>query len=64
MLLFLKELRKEHKETNIIRIMNEWKWHNIAYNFGIKPDQTGSVDAYLNAPDKKWWFVFDFFWLW
>lgn len=46
---------KEWKYRNHInknKVLNELKWHKLAYNVGYKPKQTASADVYFNADDE------------
>ena len=69
-LMILNNLKKNDKDCeslNILRVYNEWQWHNVAYTLGYKREQTGSVEFYLNARDDEHnpliGFIFDFWWL-
>lgn len=62
---FLKYLKKNvNGQINTKRIKNEWMWHNIAYGLGINQDSSRRVDVYVDAPDDKWGWFFDFFRFW
>ena len=62
---FLKWLSGKHKGLNVLRVKNEWQWHNIAYTLGIKRSSTKDVDANFNWRDDNPFFamIFDFLWL-
>ena len=62
---FLKWLSGKHKGLNVLRVKNEWQWHNIAYTLGIKRSSTKDVDPYFNWRDDNPFFamIFDFLWL-
>ncbi len=61
---FLTYLADLYPSINIDRMMNEWIWHNIAYTEGIGISSSKDVDVYFNAPDKYYWFIFDFLRFW
>ena len=54
----LKDIQEEHQdllvwERSMGSMRREWATHNLAYNWGIATERTGSVD--LNVPQK--WYV-------
>ena len=34
------------------KVLNELKWHKVAYNVGYKPKQTATADVYFNHDDE------------
>lgn len=42
---------KEYSDINVEQIKNEIVWHNIAYYFGIRRQQTASTDAFFYYDD-------------
>ena len=38
---------------NINLVMNEWKWHKIAYIFRYAEESTVTLDAYIGAYDNE-----------
>ena len=62
----LKNNDSECESLNVLRVYNEWQWHNIAYTLGYKRAQSGSVIFYLNNRDDSHGllgYLFDFWWL-
>ena len=46
------EKEKDGKFINKRKVLNELKWHKVAYNVGYKPKQTVTADVYFNANDE------------
>ena len=46
------ETEKNIQGINEERVMNEWMWHKVAYEFGYSREQTASVDVYFNHDDE------------
>ena len=49
MLDYISETEKVY--LNYELILNEWKWHSLAYGIGFSRDSTASVDVYFNSED-------------
>ncbi|MDY5982528.1 MAG: hypothetical protein SPJ17_02335 [Anaeroplasma sp.] len=46
------EEEKDGKLINKRKVLNELKWHKVAYNVGYKPDESASANVYFNADDE------------
>ena len=62
---FLAYLKETYPNLNIEKVMNEWTWHNIAFNLGINTKSSRSVDVFLNHDDIGHWYSWILNWrLW
>jgi len=43
---------KYRNRINKNKVLNELKWHKVAYNSFYKPTQTASADVYFNHDDE------------
>ena len=63
-IIFLNYLKTKYSSVNVDRMSNEWAWHNLSYHLGIGVLSAKNADIHFNAPDERFWLIFEPFGFW